>query len=205
MDASKFAELWEVHAKNWYRNECFPIAGVSYHVSDFCELQDQEYVSLIHQRYETIKKKIKKLYFKTSEENTTTISPFKRAAIIVYAVNSLEPLVFIDKNIPKSVKNRHSLFLKQKLAFHLGLMSIVMEYPKEKIEEIAKQGNIFDFDIKSIGVGGDTGDSFLRGVYKDILFSDIYKNYNVITMSNVFLLIVERSSKLKGLLQSEQN
>ena len=196
MKEEKFVELWNKHSSTWY-NECvIEISNTKYPISAFCDLVDDEtYIKLIHKKYEKIKSKVKELYFVQSNDCQATISPFKRASIIVYAVNSMEPILF-KKELPVFVKNKYSLFLKQRLAFHIALQSIIMEYPEEFLNKKYEEGNLFDFDIVSVGVGSSTGDSFLKGIYKDIFYSEIYKNYNVITMSNIFLLIVERSSRL---------
>lgn len=197
MTLEKFKELWNVHALNWYDNCKISTNEVIINAKDVCKLRGDEYVPFIHQRYELIKDKVKELYFTNAASKDTTINPFKRAAIIVYAVNSLDPIVFSSHlNIP--VKNINSLFLKQRLAFHLGLHSILMEFPEDLLKNLSLEIPHFDFEIVSIGVGGMTGDSFLKGIYKDIFFSEIYKNYNVITMSNVYLLIIERSSQFRG-------
>ena len=198
MTFEKFKELWNVHAINWYSNCKVNYNDVFVDAKSVCALREDDYIPCIHRRYELIKTKVKELYFANDSSRDTTISPFKRAAIIVYAINSLDPLVFpLSKDLP--VKDINSLFLKQRLAFHLGLHSILMEFPEDAVDKMSQDSPIFDFDIVSIGVGGTTGDSFLKGIYKDIFFSEIYDNYNVITMSNVFLLLIERSSQLRGL------
>ena len=193
MKKEKFVELWQIHAAEWHKGAFIRYQGESKPVSEFCNIK-KNYGELVYKKYEAIKKLTKQLYFGDIDRR---VNRFKRAAVIVYAINLTEPIEYINGYSEADIAV-DKLLLKQRLAFHLGLHSIITQYPQDKVEQLCNSGDLFDFSIQSKGVGDENSDTFLEGIYKDIFFSGIYQNYNVLTMANVFLLITERSSRLSG-------
>ena len=194
MKKEKFLELWDTSVAEWQNNATVCYRNKNINVSEICSLK-KEYGHKVYDMYDTIKNVSKRLYFGTTDAR---INRFKRAAVIVYAVSMMDPIEYKEGFCAEDVEV-DKLLLKQRLAFHVGLYSIIMQYSKEIVEKQSEQGDLFDFSIESHGVGGEVSDTFLECVYKDIFYSEIYKNFNVLTMANVFLLITERSSRLSGL------
>lgn len=91
-------------------------------------------------------------------------------------------------------------YLKQRLAFYVAVSSILQEYKKDEIQKKLDEGKkLFDAPRRS-DIEKEAGvDSFFEGVYKDMFFAEVYHNYNVLTMANVFLLLTERASFLSEL------
>lgn len=187
MTEEKFVELWDGTVKEWVEN-CFEIRdsdGASQKVkfSQVCSVK-KDACRRIYSNYLRIKALVKELYFK---DKGKLISRYKRASVIIYAVIAGEdPLDY--KGEETKVEG---LFLKQRFAFYLALTSIIQDY------EIAPDRPIFYFS--QLGVPTKNEDDFLTSVYKDIFFSEHYNNYNVLTMANMFGLLVERASTLKTL------
>lgn len=144
----------------------------------------------IYQNYLNIKQLVKKLYFK---EEFKKISRYKRAAVIIYAVIVGEdPLIYKNKDQANKDLDFDVLFLKQRFAFHLALTSLIQDYEDVQGKPV--------FFFSELGVPENPeDDDFLTSVYKDILFSENYHNYNVLTMANMLGLLVERASTLKTL------
>lgn len=105
----------------------------------------------------------------------------------------------LEYKMPTSERFDHvSNFLKQRFAFYFALSSIILDYKQEYIAElIDKSGHVFEFDALGDVNDSDCDDTFLESVYKDMFFSELYQNYNILTMANVFGLLVERASHLK--------
>ena len=91
----------------------------------------------------------------------------------------------------------HPAFLKQRLAFYIAIGSIVQDYSEEDVSSLGKP----HFDFEDLGKCDiiDDEDTFLLSVYKDLFFSEVYENYNILTMANVFGLLTERASNLSTL------
>ena len=190
MKREKFEALWNCYSEEWINNASFKDEnGEEKSVSDFCRIKCG-YGVFLHKRYEIIKGEIKEAYFGKSDKK---LNRHKRAAVIVYAINSSYPLEYTAE----SEYHIDRYFLKQRLAFYVGLGAILQDYSKESIEQIR---TIFHFPAlieaeKIIGA-----DDFLTGVYKDIFFSEIYYNYNVLTMANLFWLIENQSELTQKML-----
>lgn len=197
MKFSTIKSLWDKYANEWHKNEKVFINGQLVPVYDLCSLK-QDYEKILLQRYDKMKEIIKQSYFAT---NIKHVNRYKRAAILAYVISSAEPITY-NQAVPFGVDD---FFLKQRLAFYVALGSIVSDFPKAKVEAI--QGDLFDFYdlgfLNDKGVNPNGGsqdrDDFLTSVYKDLFFSEIYQNYNVLTMANVFGLLTEKSSKLAQL------
>ena len=186
MKREKFEALWNCYSDEWINNASFKDEyGEKKSVSDFCRIK-YGYGAFLHKRYEIIKAEIKKAYFGKSDKK---LNRHKRAAVIVYAISSSDPLEYTAE----SEYRIDRYFLKQRLAFYVGLGAILQDYSKTSIEQI---GTIFHFPALIEAEEKIGADDFLTGVYKDIFFSEIHYNYNVLTMANLFWLI-ENQSKLK--------
>ena len=183
MYREKFEALWNSASNEWIHSALFKDEnGEIKRVSDFCQVKSN-YAAFLHERYEIIKTEIKKSYFYNSDKK---LNRHKRAAVIVYTINSSNPLEYTTEN--GCCIDRY--FLKQRLAFFVGLSAILQDYSKSSIEKIK---TIFHFPTLTDEEERIKADDFLVSVYKDIFFSEIYYNYNVLTMANVFWLIENQS------------
>lgn len=197
MKLTTLKTLWDKYAGEWYKKDKVNIDGQLVPVSDLCSLK-KSYEKILLQRYDKMKEIVKQSYF---GNNIKHVNRYKRAAILAYVISSAEPIEF-NKAVPFGADE---YFLKQRLAFYVAIGSIISDFPKDKVEAI--QGDLYDF--YDLGFLNDKGanpsqgsqdrDDFLTSVYKDLFFSEIYQNYNVLTMANVFGLLTEKSSKLAGL------
>lgn len=190
MDREKFEALWNLYSNGWIRNASFKDEnGELKRVSDFCQVKSN-YSAFLHERYERIKIEIKKAYFYSPDKK---LNRYKRAAVIVYAINSSNPLEY-------TVENGYRIdryFLKQRLAFFVGLGAILQDYRETSIEEI---DTIFHFPTLTNEEERIKADDFLVSVYKDLFFSEIHYNYNVLTMANLFWLIENQSELTQAML-----
>lgn len=190
MKKSTFGAIWNYWAEDWLKSCNLCINNVDTPISSLCSLKEG-YGSIVCKRYLKIKEIIKDAYFSDSGNR---LSRYKRAAIVAYAINGSDPLEYKSSFKEDDVEK---YFLKQRLAFHVAIGSIIQDYPKEKVLDIIdKDGALFDFKNLGTGNAANNGDDFLMSVYKDLFFSEIYDNYNVLTMANMFGLLVERASKL---------
>lgn len=189
MKKETFLKFWEEWSSNWI-NFSIKCEGKIIPFSSLCSLRPK-YGDKLYESYNIIKGIIKDSYFKDTSKR---LSKYKRAAIIAYVINGSHPLEYCDKAIEDDLDPH---FLKQRLAFYVALGSIVQGYSQQEVEKLKKPY----FDFYSLGRQDivDNEDDFLLSVYKDLFFSEIYKNYNVLTMANVFGLLVERASKLSEL------
>lgn len=192
MKVEKFEELWNNSCENWLKSEIEIDSNKKIAVSDVCSIS-RDSAKKVYTQYIAIKTAAKKLYFKDEQK---TLSRYKRAAALAYAVILANPLEY---KMPTSERFDHvSYFLKQRFAFYFALSSIILDYKQEYIAElIDKSGHIFEFDALGDVNDSDCDDTFLESVYKDMFFSELYQNYNILTMANVFGLLVERASHLK--------
>lgn len=92
-------------------------------------------------------------------------------------------------------------FLKQRLAFHIAMGSIIQDFPKDVLMEKLGDGKSQKiYDISSLDKGNNPeDDDFLTSVYKDMFFSEIFYNYNVLTMANMLKLFTEKYTLLGDL------
>ena len=195
MKKSKFMEFWDKWSTEWYNSTEVIIGDEKISVSKLCKFK-KNYAGVLYNRYKKIKTIIRQSYFPPSDcsNKDNKFSRYKRAAIIAYTINGASPLIYTDPSIKIDLDHN---FLKQRLAFFVAIGSIIQDFPQQEVELLEKQGPIFDFD--SLGkMDDDYGqDPFLLSVYKDLFYSEIYENYNVLTMANVFGLLTERASKLR--------
>ena len=189
MQQSLFVYFWENWSSRWYNSE-IKIDEKPTPIAELCSIKPN-YGPVLYRRYSLIKEIVKESYFRNTEKK---LSRYKRAAVIAYAINESSPLEYKDPTVSNDLD---SIYLKQRLAFCVALGSIIQDYPEDEVSKLKKP--YFDFD--SLGkrdiVAGE--DDFLLSVYKDMFFADIYENYNVLTMANVFGLLTEKASRLGAL------
>ena len=197
MKYETFDSLWTKWGTEWFENAKVDVGGTVVPVATLCTLKPN-YSEIVLKRYSVIKDIFKSKYFR-DKGKSKKISLYKRAAIITYAINSASPIV-CNKTIDDVLD---PYLLKQRLAFYIGIGSIIQGFPEDAVKRAcAEPGNLFDFDALDVnGFCYDQEvpvekDSFLTSVYKDLFFSELYGNYNILTMANVYGLLTERASKL---------
>lgn len=184
MNKQTFCELWNHSAKKWISDGVISVENSKTEIKSLCYLVDGV-ESKIYNNYETIKRIVKDYYFKESDD--ITINRYKRAAVIVQAVLLTNPLRY---KLPE-LKGIDYYLLKQRLAFYVAVKSIIYSY-----EEVNIPGsNVFDFGKLDANLR-EGEDDFLTSVYKDLFYAELYNNYNVLTMANIFGLLTETSSVL---------
>ena len=199
MQRDKFLEFWNKYSQEWYTTTFVCDDKNNIAINELCVFR-KDSADIVYTKYEFIKNVVKESYFKNVDPNELKpcrISRYKRAAVLTYAIINSNPLIFKNK---KSDPWIDPYFLKQKLAFYLAIGSIVQDATNFSIEKCQKQ-NIPVFDFISLGKSDKNtnfqDDSFLTSVYKDLLFSEIYSNFNVLTMANLYGLLTEKASNLE--------
>lgn len=189
MKRGKFKLFWDSWSNEWIKNNIY-WNGKEIALSSLCALKNN-YGDALYDRYCLIKKIVKNSYF---QDSTKRLSRYKRAAVIAYTVNGATPLTYVKEDIRDDL---HPAFLKQRLAFYVAIGSIIQDYSEADINALGKP----HFDFENLGKCDiiDNEDTFLLSVYKDLFFSEVYENYNVLTMANVFGLLTERASNLSTL------
>lgn len=201
MRLATFRHFWNLYATEWVKEAEIEIDGKITPVSALCSLKDN-YEKILLKRYNTMKKIVKDFYFGTKGNH---INRYKRAAIIAYVISSADPL---DYKIQVNY-GIDDYFLKQRLAFFVAIGSIIQDFDENAIAAV--KGPLFDLSelgtkFKKVQSGTESShpdaeevneqDDFQMSIYKDLFFSEIYQNYNVLTMANVFGLLTERVSSL---------
>lgn len=187
MTKEKFHEFWKL-SKEWFNTvgESEDLKAVGVDISKYCSLAE-DCEDDIYEAYINVRQLVKELYFK--DPSGKKLNKFKRASVIAYIINIYEPLNF--SNDRQSYEDKY--FLKQRLALYMALQSIIIEYPEELVSKLNKP----IFQIRQQGkpiVNGD--DDFYMSICKDMFFSVIFKNYNVLTMANLFESLVKGYSNL---------
>lgn len=189
MTQETFNEFWEKWSAVWYNSATIEKNGTIVPVSELCAIK-KNYAQVLCNRYLTIKSIVKDSYFR---DKSKKLSRYKRAAVIAYAINGASPLAYYNNDMPNDLD---SDFLKQRLAFFVAIGSIIQDYPQALVQSLSENSSIFDFSSLGALDVVDKEDDFLTSVYKDLFYSEIYENYNVLTMANVFGLLTERASIL---------
>ena len=195
MKLETFRCLWDANINKWLHSTIVAANGETTEISMLCKVSDKiegkNTVDYVHSVYEKLKSNVKKYYFNSYNDDADThLSRYKRAAVITYAVILSNPLCKLDGK-PFEFDDD---FLKQRLAFFLALATILQDFDAQKIKDCAKPLFYFsELDKQSTGAGDD---NFCLSLYKDLFFSEIYENYNVLTMANVYGLLTERCSRL---------
>lgn len=160
----------------------------------------------VYKKYISIKRTIKNCYFEKNKEHSVEeeldgseepirLSKYKRAAAFAYAVLLTECFTYeegiTDKNDP--------YLLKQRFAFELGIQSIIQsisEYSGVDIGEVSSGIKIINFDDYNID-HKQNDDTFLQSIYKDLHFSLLFQNFNILTLANLYEALTINSSILK--------
>ncbi len=198
-----FEIFWkECFINGWLKTTKILKQGILTSVDELCSFKETA-INDVYKAYESVKETTKSLYFKNyNEEDASSVhlNKYKRAAVLTCAVIKADPLIIKHDCISDGMDE---LFLKQNLAFNVGLQSILQEFPQEDLKKYKGfVGEFFDFSNKAIFNFSDLGridrnpgdDDFLASVYKDLFFAEIHQNYNVLTMANIYGLLVERAS-----------
>ena len=203
MIKATFTALWNNWAKTWHQQGSCSIINkdgkeVVVKFREICTLKsDSNTVDELWDRYTRSKKNTKDIYF---YENDMLLSRYRRAAILAYVISGAVPLEYnfekyieifgaeVD-GVPIS-KLPDRLYLKQRLAFYIGLCSIIMDYDNKELKEHPKPIFHFpklpDWDVGKV-------DDFLTSVYKDLFYSEVYRNRNILTLANLFWVLTENS------------
>lgn len=189
MTRRQFELFWEATSQQWYN---YATVSNMCNVSEYCSIKDNIVDTLYHY-YTSIKNVAKESYFKNPAEDH--LSRYKRAAVMAYAILLANPIEIIH-NISRD-GFFDPFYLKQRLAFFVALNSIIQAYPVEAVKKLDKE--LYDFDSLDRKTCQNGEDGFLISVYRDMFFSEIYKNYNILTMANVFGLITEKCSLLSDI------
>lgn len=145
---------------------------------------------LVYDKYEKIKTLFKQNYFPSKK--AFILDRHKRAAILVYAFIDIHPVT-----VAKLVDN-DSVFLhlaNEILAFYFGLYSITLDYKKEAIERVIDEFHSVFFRFPETHLPGKPAikhfeeNGYLALVCKDLYFSKLFRNYNILTMANMFFLL----------------
>lgn len=137
--------------------------------------------------YSKIKDIVKKSYFSEPSEKHA-LNRYKRAAALIQAILLSQPLG--NKN---NLQSWSQYLFTERFAYYMGISSILMDYDQQEIEPL--HGNLFNYELvdRDIEEGNDI---FLISIYKDLYFSTINNNYNILTMANVLGLVFSRVSKM---------
>ena len=185
MKPEKFNELWNTHAIKWLDANSTDVEnGVSF--GSLCEMK-QNANMIVYLNYSKIKEIVKKKYFSEPAE-THALNRYKRAATLIQAVLLSQPL--INKTNSPSWSD---YLLTERFAYYMGISSILMDYDQQQIK--ALNGNLFNYALVDRDID-DGNDTFLISIYKDLYFSTINNNYNILTMANVLGLVFSRVSKM---------
>lgn len=191
MKKNKFIELWNASTIPWM-NSSFEFEGEKYIIKDYCNIKE-DIVDTLFLKYEKIKQVTKDCYFQQNDKDCH-LSRYKRAAVLMYAILLSNPLIYLRED--KQCDGYDILFLKQRLAFSVAISSIVQDYPKDEVKKKINQENCGLFDFKSLDTPDIQGDDFLLSVYKDLFFSEIFENFNVLTMANLLGVLSKKVSLL---------
>lgn len=184
MNKQTFSNLWAYSAEKWLDEGFITIDSSKTDIKSLCSLVEG-IDDKIHKNYEIIKSTVKDYYFKDSVG--ITISRYKRAAVIVQAIFLTKPLHY---KVP-GLDEIDYFLLKQRLAFYVAIMSIVYSYEEIELSE----EKIYNFEKLDANLR-EGEDDFLNSIYKDIFYAELYNNYNILTMANVFGILTETSSIL---------
>lgn len=194
MKRDKFVQFWNITANEWINNGTVTKhddenGNHEFRVKELCSFKP-DCESNLYNNYTSLKKLLKDAYYSYPEK--CKLSTYKRAAVLAYTVILTDPLVYRNSN------EANELFLKERLALRVALCSIVQTFvhSSEELKELTKDGTpVFHFDEVDRFNSKDE-DSFLESVYKDMRFADLYQNYNILTMANVFGLLTVLASDL---------
>lgn len=192
MNQQTFQLFWNMWSTNWLQTQYVEPDHIR--VSDLCRIRP-DYDKVLYVQYASIKDTVKKIYFQREQGKDIRLNKYKRAAALAYAINRSNPLVYFEH--PKN-EHRIDLFcLKQRLAFYVAWGSILEEYPKHEVTKVAR--SLFAFPRRSPSEVAAGADDFITSIYKDMFYAEIYHNYNVLTMANLFWALTEKASALANI------
>lgn len=204
MKVNTFINFWDKWTSTWIESaKCFEVdkKDTFFPVKEKCRIPKTAATS-VYQKYQCLKSISKGIYFNTPRNKSSDdfkLSRYKRAAVIIQAVLETDCLVYFEKD-----SHEDSFLLKERLAFFLGIASIIQSFPATKVDNIlnSKQTPIYQFDELDIDREEDA-DNFLQSVYKDLFFSRFIGNYNVLTMANLLGVLTERASLLSEIIKPD--
>lgn len=208
MNTKTFEAFWKQWSNKWFSKTFCYYSGKPKEllpVSEKCSLKEN-YASIVHGNYEAAKASAKQLYFRepTQAEDAKRISRYKRAAVMTYAVIKSEPLIYKGEH-GEDLKVVDPYYLKERLAVYVAIGSIIQDFPQEQVSQLLN-GDVELYDFNNLGIDRTPGDdTFLESMYKDLFLSDLYGNYNVLTMANVYGLLTEKCSLLSNLIISTES
>ena len=185
MKQEKFNEFWNIYATQWLNAKPKNFANdVSF--GDLCDIKKNAN-NIVYLNYSKIKEIVKKLYFNEPAEKHV-LNRYKRAAVLIQAILLSQPL-----SNKTNLQFWSQYLFDERFAYYMGISSILMDYDEQAIK--ALNGDLFNYELadRDVDEGNDT---LLISIYKDLHFSTINDNYNVLTMANVLGLIFSRISKM---------
>lgn len=194
MTLEKFEDFWKLWTEQWLESE-IEIDEVKIKPSSLCSIK-RDIAKEVWNNYNIIKRIVKDKYFAEKDKSKIRLDKYKRAAVIVYAINSSSPLKY--KRSKTENRKVDGSLLKQRLAFYIAWASIVMEYDKTDVESLGEPVCI-NFPIRTDYENEMGADSFELGLYKGLFYAQLYNAYDVMSMANVFWLLVENASNLSKL------
>jgi len=208
MKEETFCALWKEWSKKWHETAEYDISIWNPQkremekkhiiVKDYCNvIQGRE--SELWRLYEKSKENVKRIYLYGDD---IKINRFRRAAVLSYVLSSAMTLSYNEENYTKffgeliegcSIKQLPDpLYLKQRLAIHCAVESIIMEYDRNDV--ISLTGKPI-FSIPRMASWEENKvDDFLSSVCKELFFSDVYGNQNVLALANMFWVLTQLSS-----------
>lgn len=193
MKKETFDTFWNLWTAEWHKGT-FKYKADDKQIVSLCRIKSKA-GGAVFDEYEKMKETVKFAYFYPLGDDDVKINRYKRAAVLSYLVLKSNPLIY---DYPEYDKKLDVYFLKQRLAFFIGIGSIIQSFDKSEVEKIQKPiYNFSDLGPKN----PEYGDEFLMSVYKDMFFSELYDNYNVLTMANVYGLLTERASHLMDIIK----
>ena len=197
MKNETFDKFWNACFLTWMERTTVQAhaAGSVVDVKSLCRFTDTAFDD-VFSAYNRVKKIAKDIYFKNKDSRGEYVhlNRYKRAAVMTYAVLLADPLALTSSDETVCLD---CYFLKQRLAFFVGLQSIVQDFPQNKVrEKLGTAGKVFFFDELGKRDTHKDEDSFEMSIYKDLLFAELHNNYNILTMANVYGLLTERASIL---------
>lgn len=179
MKRDHFNELWDYYVKMWLDSNI----DDGRKIDDLCIVQ-KDAREKVYENYLTIKEHCKNFYFLTKSADDVKLNRFKRASVMTYSIIETSPLKV--NNLPNGAVD--NLFLKQRFAFYMGIITVLFDFKEEAI----KNKDVFS-KINKIGEDTLSGgnDPFVMSIYKDFLYAEQYRNFDILAIANVYGLIFE--------------
>lgn len=146
--------------------------------------------TIVYKKYCKIKSVFKSTYY--SDQDYVRLDRHKTAAIITYAFVDTYPVSIED------IQQYDSLFLKlanECIAFYFGLHYLTIDYTPESINRIINDRESVFFRLPktcfpSLPLQNPSDEyGYIAAICKDLFFSKKLRNFNILTMANVFFLL----------------